>query len=81
VDDALNRRVHEMHVTTISIYMSNLKDTILEATNLDQHYFQIKEAFQQNIFQQKFKDYELKEDGVLMYNEKICVPKFEELKI
>ena len=30
--DALNRRVHEMHATTISMYKSYLKDRILEAT-------------------------------------------------
>jgi len=35
VDDALSRRVHEMHAITISIYQSDLKHIILEATNLD----------------------------------------------
>jgi hypothetical protein len=50
VVDALNRRVHEMHATTISMYMSDLKDKILEAANSDQHYLQIKEALQQGNF-------------------------------
>ena len=31
VDDALSRRVHEMHATTVSKYPSDLKDRILEA--------------------------------------------------
>jgi hypothetical protein len=69
VVDALSRRVHEMHATTISMYMSDLKDRILEAANSDQHYLQVKEALQQGNLQ-KFKDYELKEDGVLMYRER-----------
>jgi hypothetical protein len=32
VADALSRRVHELHATTISMYQSDLKDKILEAT-------------------------------------------------
>jgi hypothetical protein len=32
VVDVLNRRVHKMHVTTISMYRSNLEDKILGAT-------------------------------------------------
>jgi hypothetical protein len=30
VVDALRRRVHDLHATTISMYHSNLKDKILE---------------------------------------------------
>jgi hypothetical protein len=69
-----SRRVHEMHATTISMYISYLKDIILEVANSDQHYLQAKETLQQGNFQQKFKDYELKEDGVLMYKGKVYVP-------
>jgi hypothetical protein len=38
VVDTFNERVHEMHVTAISMYMSNLKGKILGVTNLNQHY-------------------------------------------
>jgi hypothetical protein len=38
VVDALSRRVHEMHATTISMYQSDLKHIILEATKLDLQY-------------------------------------------
>jgi hypothetical protein len=65
VADALKRRVHEMHATTISMYTSDLKERILEAEKSNQHYVQIKEKLQQVIFQQKIKDYELREDGIL----------------
>jgi hypothetical protein len=42
VVDALNRRVHEKHYTTINMYRSNLKDIILEAAKSDQHYMERK---------------------------------------
>jgi hypothetical protein len=38
VVDALNRRVHELHATTISMYQSDLKDKILEAAKSDFQY-------------------------------------------
>jgi hypothetical protein len=33
VVDALSRRVHETHATTISMYQTNIKGRILEAAN------------------------------------------------
>jgi hypothetical protein len=47
VANALSRRVHEMHATTISMYISDLKSRFLEATKLDQHYLQVKASLQQ----------------------------------
>jgi hypothetical protein len=35
VADALNRKVHELHATTISMYKTEIKDRILEAANVD----------------------------------------------
>jgi hypothetical protein len=49
VVDALSRRVHEMHIATISMYRTDLKDKILEATNSDQHYLQIKVHYSKEI--------------------------------
>jgi hypothetical protein len=40
VIDALNRRVHELHATTIIMYQSDLKDIIIEAAK---SYLQYKE--------------------------------------
>jgi hypothetical protein len=67
VVDAVNRRVHEMHVKTISMYKSDLKEKNLEDAKSNQHYLQTKETLQQGNFQQKIKVYELREDGILMY--------------
>jgi hypothetical protein len=60
--------------------MADLKDKILEATNPDHHYLQIKENLQQDNLQQKFKNYELKEDVILLYRGKEYVPNSMELK-
>jgi hypothetical protein len=49
VVDALSRRVHELHTTTIRMYQSYLKDIILEATKLDLHYKELVEKLQQGI--------------------------------
>jgi hypothetical protein len=35
VVDALSRKVHELHATTISMYRTAIKDRILEAANVD----------------------------------------------
>jgi hypothetical protein len=38
VADALTRKVHELHATTISMYRTEIKDRILEAANVDLQY-------------------------------------------
>jgi hypothetical protein len=38
VVDALSRRVHELHATTISMYRTDIKSRILEAANVDLQY-------------------------------------------
>jgi hypothetical protein len=73
VVDALNKRSHEVHIATISMYMTDLKDKIIEDVNSDQQYLKIKETLQQGNFQQEFNFYELKGDGILMYKGKVYV--------
>jgi hypothetical protein len=80
VADALNRRSHEVPIAAISIYMKDLEDKIVATTNSDQNYLKIKETLQQSDFQHKFNYYEPKEDGILMYTEKVYVTNFGELK-
>jgi hypothetical protein len=80
VVDALNRRVHKMHATTISVYKTNLKDRIIEAVTMDQHYVQVKEISQQNDIQRKYTDYKLEEDGILLFRNKFYVPNSRELR-
>jgi hypothetical protein len=47
VADALSRRVHELHDTTISMYQTDIKRKSLEATNEDLQYSELVEKIQQ----------------------------------
>jgi hypothetical protein len=51
VVDALNRRVHEMHATTISMHQSYLNPRILEAAKLDLQYKELVARLQQSNLQ------------------------------
>jgi hypothetical protein len=39
VADAVSRRVHELHATTINMYQSDLKDIILEADRIKKNIY------------------------------------------
>jgi hypothetical protein len=47
VVDALRRKVHELHATTISMYRTDIKDRILETTNVDLQYRDLVAKLQQ----------------------------------
>jgi hypothetical protein len=51
VANALRRRVHELHATTISMYQSDLKDRIIEASKSDLQYKKLVAKLQQGILQ------------------------------
>jgi hypothetical protein len=74
VADALSRRVHKLHATTISMYQSYLKDIILEVEKSDLQYMEIITKSQQGILQQKIEEYKLGNDEIFMYRGKIYVP-------
>jgi hypothetical protein len=80
VVDALSRRVHELHATSISMYQSDLKDKILKAAKSDFQYMELMEKLQQGILQQKIEDHKLGNDEILMYKSRIYVPNSQELK-
>jgi hypothetical protein len=80
VFDALSRRVHIMHATTVSMHQSDLKRRILDGLVTDQHYLQVRENLQQGDVQHKIKEYEIKEDGLLIHKNRIYVPSSGELR-
>jgi hypothetical protein len=41
VVDALNRRVHELHATTISMYQTDLQGKISEISKFDSQYMEL----------------------------------------
>ena len=69
-----------MHATTVSMHQSDLKSIILDVVVTDQHYLQVKESLQQENIQHKIKEYEIKEDGLLMHKNRIYVPSSGELR-
>jgi hypothetical protein len=75
VDDALNRSVHELHATTISMYRSDLKDIFVEAAKSDFQYMELITKLQH-----KVEDYELGIDGILLYRNIVYVPNSYELR-
>jgi hypothetical protein len=69
-----------MHATTISMHQSNLKSIILDVVSTDDHYLHVKESLQQANIQKKIKEYEMKEDELLMHKNRIYVPSSGELR-
>jgi hypothetical protein len=80
VADALNRRVHELHATSISMCQSDLKDKFVEAAKTDLQYIELVTKLQQGKMQQKVEDYELGIDEILLYRNRVYVPNSFELR-
>ena len=53
VADALSRRVHELHATTISMYQIDIKSRIMEAANVDLQYRELVSKLQQGKMPQR----------------------------
>jgi hypothetical protein len=80
VVDALSRRVHELHATTISMYQTDIKRRITEAANVDLQYKELVSKLQQGKMPQKMEICKLEIDGILLYKNKIFVPNAQCLK-
>jgi hypothetical protein len=78
--DVLSRRVHLLHATAISMHHSDLKRRIVDGLITNQHYIQVKENLQQGDVQHKIKEYEIKEEKLLMHKNRIYVPCSGELR-
>jgi hypothetical protein len=81
VVDALSRRVHELHATTISMYQTNIKAIISEAANVVLQYIELVENIQQGKMLKKVENYKLEANGTLLYKNIIYVPNSQELRI
>jgi hypothetical protein len=68
-----------MHATIVSMHQSYLKSLILDVFVTDKHYLQVKESLQQEDVQQKMKEYDMKEDGLLIHKNRLYVPSSREL--
>jgi hypothetical protein len=81
VADALSRKVHELHATTISMYIIEIKDRILEAANADLQYKRLVAKLQQHEKPQTKEIYTLRTDGLLLHKNRVYVPNVRELKL
>ena len=57
-----------MHVASLSIFHSNLRQHIVNHTARDELYEQVKDKLQQQSLENKYEKYKLEEDGLLTYN-------------
>ena len=60
VADVLSRKMHVIHVASISTSTSYLKDKIIEASVADELYQRVKEGLKQQKIPQKFDKYNFK---------------------
>ena len=65
VADALSRKVQEMHVASLSIFQSYLRQQIVNQVAGDELYEQVKDKLQQQGLEKRYEGYKLEEDGLL----------------
>jgi hypothetical protein len=81
VVDALNRKVHDLHTSSISMYMNDIKGRILEVANVDLLYRDLVAKLQQRERPHKKESYTLEADGLLLYKDRVYIPNVQELKL
>ena len=57
LDDTLNKKVQEMHVASISICQSELRQYIVNHAIEDEMYVQVKDKLQQQSFEKRYERY------------------------
>ena len=78
--DALSRRVHDMHVSTVSMCKSDLKTKILDVVVLYKHYLYAKQELQHEFVQQRYGYHKLEDHGILKWRSIVYVPNSQELR-
>ena len=79
VVDALSRKVQEMHVASLSICQSDLRQQVVNHVVGDELYEKVKYKLQQQSLERKYEGYKLEEDGLITYKGKIYIPNVAEL--
>ena len=78
--DALNMKVHEMHVASLSIFQPDLRQRIINHIVKDEMYVKIKDKLQLQSLERKYEEYKLAEDELLTYKNKIYIPNVADLR-
>ena len=81
VVDAISRKVYEMHVASLNVCQSDLRQQILNHAAKDEMYVQVKDKLQQQSIENSYEGYKLEEDGLLTYKGRIYIPNVAELRI
>ena len=73
VVDALNRKIQEMHVASLSIFQTDLRQQIANHVVEDELYAEVKDKLQQQSLEKKYEGYKLQKDGLLTYKNIIYI--------
>ena len=80
VVDALGRKVHEMHVASLSIFQPDLRKPTVNHTTKDEMYVQVKDKLQQQSLEKSYEGYKLEEDEIITYKNRIYIPNVADLR-
>ena len=69
-----------MHVASLSIFQSYLREQIISDTAEDELYEQVKGKLQQQNLEKRYEGYKLEEDGLLTYKGRIYIPNVADLR-
>ena len=69
-----------MHVASISIFQSELRQKIDNHVAEDELYVQVKDKLQQQSLEKRYEGYKLEEDELLKYKNKIYIPNVADLR-
>ena len=78
--DALNRKIHAMHVETISVFKKYLRKLIIESITKDEHYVQVNDKLQDFFFDKRYEGYHLVHGVFFIYTYKMYIPNAEILR-
>ena len=81
VADALSRKVQEMHVASVSVCQSKLRQQIVNHVVEDELYVQVKDKLQQQSLEKNYEGYKLEEDELLTYKNIIYIPNVVDLRM
>ena len=69
-----------MHVASLSIFQSDLRQQIVNHIARDELYEQLKDKSQQQGLEKRYEGYKLEEEGILTYKGKIYIPNVVDLR-
>ena len=78
--DALSKKMHEMHVSSLSIFQSDLRQQIINHVGGDELYEQVKDKLQQQSLEKRYEGYKLEEYGLITYKNRVYIPNIADLR-